>query len=146
MAAKTLKQEKERRSRICRDYYGSDWEYPVEDDYYEKYRVLANYKFRKPFKLEDCRKFDPTKVVKDPMKRYYKNVSNKTQCELVKGTWSPQSFNRENLLDKGMCWVRDDDAYCGDKYDDKELIRYSKRGNKGYIFPSTLRKSSRLLH
>lgn len=137
---RTLKQERERRDMLCRDYYGDDHEYPVEKNFYDKYRVLANFKNSVPFRLEDCKKFDVSKVQKDEKMRYYKGVRTKAQCKLMNGTWSPKSINRDNFVDDGVCYLRPSDAYCG-QYDNGELIRVKRRG-KGYVWPSMLRQAS----
>jgi hypothetical protein len=143
MVIKTLRQEREKRDDMCRAYFGTEYEYPVEDDFYEKYRVLNNFKNQVPFMLEDCKPFDPSKLKKDELQRYFKGVRTKHQCEdIMHGIWSPTSVNRENLVDSGVCFVREKDRYCSKKHDNNGLVIQAKRGKRGFIWPSSLRRAS----
>ena len=136
--AKTLKEEKQRRHRICQDKFGEDWQWEHEPDFYKKYSSLATLRVKKPFKLDQCSQFDPTEVKKDVLSRYYRGPINETQCDKVDGLWDPQSTNRDNLVDRGVCWVRPDDKYCAATHDKTDIIAFKRRGKKGYVLPSML--------
>jgi len=141
MAPKTSKQEKERRHSLCREHFGDDWEWGYKPDFYDEFYNLETLK-KQPFKLSQCRQFDPKNVKKDPMQRYFHNVSNLYQCNLVEGHWDANSRNRDNLIDDGTCWVRDDDKHCA-KHDNTEVIAAKRKNDKGYIWPSSLHKSKK---
>jgi len=141
-SVKTLKQERQRRDKLCQKNFGEDWVYPTNEDIYYTYRTLANYRYQVPFKYSDCIELDYSKFKTDETKRFYPNIRSKLHCDKLKGHWNPESINRVNLVDNGLCWVRPADEICSRRHDNNDIIKIKKRNNQGYIWPSALRKSS----
>lgn len=119
MSSRFLKNEKNRRNRVCQKQLGERGEYdPIIDVYaYDTLEsLIAKRPFRQPY--PDCVVSEPGSKEKDASGRLYPKVRTAAQCKDVGGVWRANSVNRTNMRDDGNCWVTDDDAHCGDRYKD----------------------------
>lgn len=138
---KTLKEEKKRRNETCQKVMGQEYEYDPSIDFYTKYQSVRHFNMDKPFTPKDCKKVKITKDV-DKLKRYYNDVRSKSSCDKIGGIWAQRSLNRNNLIDDGVCWVRDADAHCSVNHDNTEILKAKKQGKKP-LFSSTEMIASR---
>jgi hypothetical protein len=128
-----LRDEKKRRQQLCELRYDKDHVYDPSVDIYKKYTSAFHYYNTKPFKFKDCVQHESKKLI-DSENRYYKDVYNKHQCDKINGIWSDKSLNRYNIIDEGVCWIRPDDALCGLKYQNKNLLEFGKHKKSNLLF------------
>jgi hypothetical protein len=102
----------------CMIYSGphTSFSYPVSDPLktYSSVEDLKERVLPKP-PLPDKKYFSKQSVCKfrgkylsrdvDKTKRYFKYVKTQDQCTKLGGHWDPNSLNRTNKWDKGVCWV-----------------------------------------
>lgn len=77
------------------------------------------------FVKQNVCKFDYKTVNKDMDKsrRFYKNISNESDCQDLEGSWDPKALNRHNKQDIGLCWTDQDSKNCGMRVTNPEILR-----------------------
>lgn len=145
MTVKTLKDEKVRRDELCKKHFNDEeYQYPFETDFYKKYKVISRYTAANPYKKNNCFKFDKEKIEKNKTKLYFVDIRNKNQCDQIKGDWAPNALNRENFVDKGVCFVRANDSRCS-TYENKTLLQSKNevyRKSKGLVLDGDIHQTS----
>jgi len=145
MSVKTLKDEKARRDELCRKQNKNDeYQYPFEPDFYKKYKVVSRYVNSNPYKKINCYKFNKEDIKQNKTKLYFINVRTKDQCEQVNGDWAPHTLNRENFVDKGVCFVKASDSRCS-IYENKTLLQSKNevyRKSKGLVLDGDIHQTS----
>lgn len=125
----------------CKSHFGplNKYDYPVENPY-KTYTDLEDFKKRELknkteteyIKLSKRCKFmsEPSKAT-DKHDRYYKDINNKHECDMVKGFWDPDAINRDNKFDTGVCWKTKQDQVCGAHVTADSLRPYRSKSNPG---------------
>lgn len=113
----TIKTELNERHRKCCIKKGKEYSYntPLSID---RYLTRKEFNIDYPFDYKDCKKLN---MEKDDTNRFYKNIKTKNQCNIINGYWNSADINRENLVERGVCYVRKDDMTCS-IYNLPELI------------------------
>lgn len=125
----------------CKSHFGplNKYEYPVENPYKTytdlndfKQRELKNKTETEYIKLTKRCKFmsEPSKAT-DKHDRYYKEINNKHECDMIKGFWDPDAVNRDNKFDEGVCWKTNQDQVCGSHVSPDSLRSYRSKSNHG---------------
>lgn len=123
---KHLKDEKKRRNDLCELRFGKEWEYDPNIDVYNNYKTAFQFWNQKHFQFKDCIKRDKIEKIPDEDMRFYKNITKKWQCDEVGGVWTPESYNRENFIDDGVCWMRESNSACGTRHQMRSMLQYAK--------------------
>lgn len=108
----------------CKSHFGplNKYVYPKKNPY-KYYADIEDFK-KHALKGKDikdyinnkhCKFIASASRKKDRKNRYYTDVQNERECDIVKGYWSPNSLNRYNKYDRGICWVSNQDKVCGSK-------------------------------
>lgn len=125
----------------CKSHFGplNKYDYPV-DNPYKTYTDLSDFKKRELknkteseyIKLSKRCKFmsEPSKVT-DKHNRYYKDINNKHECDMIKGFWDPEAIHRINKFDRGVCWTTKQDMVCGTNVSANSLRPYRSKLNPG---------------
>lgn len=121
-----IKEEKKRRNELCELMYTKDHEYDTTIPIYGKYKSAYQFWNQKPFKFIDCKERKTVEKIPDQENRFYMNISKKSQCDKVNGIWNPDSINRENFIDDGVCWIRESDSTCGTRHQERSMLLYGK--------------------
>ncbi len=129
--AKHVNEQLKNKYLSCKADKGSDHEYIIDSDPYKHIKKYVTDTDNDPTNediINELNKYlkgkhNCTQKIsipkKDKSKRYFENVFNKSHCEKIKGYWDYGSINRANEISKGICWTNLNNAYCGEKLNEK---------------------------
>ena len=118
---------------MCKSKFGplNKYVYPV-DDPYKTYVDVDDFKTQELKDSSEDKYLTATKTCKfisgasskkDKDGRYYTEVQNERECEIVDGIWDEKTLNRKNKYDVGTCWVDESDRVCSSKLESLDVFR-----------------------
>lgn len=111
--------------RNCKSL-GAQSYYDVPEDAYAIKMGAQQFRLKYPFKKDKCiyvkNKAD---ALKDKHNRYFEKIYDVDTCKFVDGVWKEDVPNRASRYGRGLCWVKSDDAKCG-QYGEEAIIRKRK--------------------
>ena len=119
----------------CKKHFGPNnvYEYPVSNPY-KKYYDVDDYKkhvikdiSERVHIQRNCKFISGVSSETDKENRFYTKIHSKLECDKVDGTWDPESMNRINKFENGVCWVNPKDQVCASNYDQSLLKPYLSR-------------------
>ena len=131
-----IKQEMDKRNDLCR-LQGMDKVYHISVNPYQHFKNVQDLK-KKPFAAKDCKLISALSHRTDKYRRYYTDLKNKKTCDRASGIWEPGTLNRSNRVDRGTCWVYNDDAHCAKNYEVDKLLRPKNMPHKKEFQPLAL--------
>lgn len=125
MEAKSINKIKQTRNQKCKKTFGKDYLYDPNIDLY-KFKSSKDVMLKKPFSKTDCVK--DTEAMYSSNDKFFINVPNKKTCDRLNGIWDGEMLNRQNKVDKGMCWKTEDDRKCASR--ENEIIHTKSKLHK----------------
>lgn len=117
---------------MCKSHFGpyNKYIYPKQNPYTSyvdvndyKTRVLRGKSEKQHITNKTCKFVSTASREKDKHGRYYSQVTDPRECEMVRGVWDSKAVNRQNKYDKGVCWVDEQDKLCADVYKQTDLLK-----------------------